>query len=172
MRGSSVSVLGFAVLGLAALSGCAHTAQAVSAPQTTLAAVIEVAPKAETTEVTEPAEAAPVVERVTHPVDIMVDHLPPPSTFDKNATTYVFWVRGSDEDAWTNATHLDPSKTQETTTFTYPEDTLYVHVTAEATTDVRQPSSKVLLSTRVTRNGACASGVDQHDVTMKVRMCR
>ena len=47
-----------------------------------------------------------------------------------------------------------------------------MHVTAEATTDVRQPSSKVLLSTRVTRNGACASGVDQHDVTMKVRMCR
>ena len=169
MRGSSVSLLGSA-LGLAFLAGCAHTAPAI-VPQTTLAAVIEVAPPAEAA--AEPAqEAAPVVERVTHPVDITVDHLPAPTSFEPNATTYVFWVRASDEDAWTNATHLDPSSNTETTTFQFPQDTLFVHVTAEATTDARRPSDKVVLSTRVSRNGACASGVDQNDVTMKVRMCR
>ncbi len=168
MRGSSL----ISVLALTALAGCATTAPQV-APQTTLAAVIEVAPHAEEAEATEPApEAAPIVERVTHPVDITVDHLPAPAAFEPHATTYVFWVRASDEDAWTNATHLDPSKTQETTTFAFPQDVLFVHVTAEATAEARQPSDKVVLSTRVSRNGACASGVDQNDVTMKVRMCR
>jgi hypothetical protein len=172
MRGSQLRSLMLSILGLATLAGCAHTAPQI-VPQTTLAAVIEVAPRAEATEAAEPAEeAAPVVERVTHPVDITVDHLPPPASFEPHATTYVFWVRASDDDAWTNATHLDPSKTQETTTFAYPQDVLFVHVTAEASVDARLPSDKVVLSTRVSRNGACASGVDQSDVTMKVRMCR
>jgi hypothetical protein len=175
MRGSTVSSFASVLtLGLAALTGCAHSASAVGAPQTTLAAVIEVAPKSEPTEAAEPApeEAAPVVAQVTHPVDLTIEHLPSPTTFDKHATTYVLWVRGNDEDAWTNATHLDPSKTHQSSTFAYPQDTLFVHVTAEASADVRQPSSKVVFSTRVTRNGACASHIDQNDVTMKVRMCR
>src|SRR5580704_17981880 len=118
MRGSSLSLLGLSVLGLAALSGCAHTAPAV-VPQTTLAAVIEVAPQATAEAEPEPAAPAAVAERVTHPVDITVDHLPSPAAFEPHATTYVFWVRASDDDAWTNATHLDPSKTQETTTFAF-----------------------------------------------------
>jgi hypothetical protein len=161
------------VLGLATtlLGGCAATAPQI-VPQTTLAAVIEVAPPTAAAEAEPAQEAAPVVERVTHPVDVTVDHLPPPATFEPHAITYVFWVRASDEDAWTNATHLDPSKSQETTTFAFPQDVLFVHVTAESTADARLPSDKVVLSTRVSRNGACASGVDQNDVTMKVRMCR
>jgi hypothetical protein len=108
---------------------------------------------------------------VKHKVEIKVDHLPAASSIQKDATTYVFWVRASDDDAWTNATHLDPSNTAETTTFDFAQDVLFVHVTAEPSTDVRVPSSTVVLSTRVSRNGACAAGVDQHDVTMKVRMC-
>ena len=70
----------------------------------------------------------------------------------------------------TRRTSTRPTQ-RETTTFEYPQDVLFVHVTAEATTDVRVPSNKVVLSTRVSRNGAGASGVDQNDVTMKVRMC-
>ena len=163
-----LSVLGVALLPLVA--GCAH-APAPAPVTATLAAAVEVAPPA-TDEQAEP-EVAPVAaaEPVKHKVEIKVDHLPPASSIQKDATTYVFWVRANEDDAWTNATHLDPSSSAETTSFDFGQDVLFVHVTAEPSTDVRAPSSTVVLSTRVSRNGACASGVDQHDVTMKVRMC-
>lgn len=157
------------VLGLALLAGCAHAPAPVAATAT-LAAAVEMASPVE--EQAEP-EVAPVqaAEPVKHKVEIKVDHLPAASSMQKDATTYVFWVRASEDDAWTNATHLNPSSSAETTTFDFAQDVLFVHVTAEPSTDVRVPSSTVVLSTRVSRNGACASGVDQHDVTMKVRMC-
>jgi hypothetical protein len=157
------------VLGLALLSGCAHAPPPASTTAT-LAAAVEVA--APTAAEPEPEVApAPVVEPVKHTVEVMVDHLPPASSMAKEATTYVFWVRANDDDAWTNAAHLDPSATSETTTFEYGQDVLFVHVTAEESAEARTPSKRVVLSTRVSRNGACASGVDQNDVTMKVRMC-
>jgi hypothetical protein len=158
------------VLGLALLAGCAHAPAPVAATAT-LAAAVEMAPPAAEEQAEPEVAPVPVAEPVKHKVEIRVDHLPPASSIQKDATTYVFWVRASEDDAWANATHLDPSSSAETTTFDFAQDVLFVHVTAEASTDVRTPSSTVVLSTRVSRNGACASGVDQHDVTMKVRMC-
>jgi hypothetical protein len=158
------------VLGLATLTGCAHEAAPPVVPQPTLAAVVEVPVEA-------PADAlpdhdtAPAPEPVKHHVEITVDHLPSPKTFHPGATTYVFWVRANDDDAWSNATHLEPSKVAEEAHFEFPKDTLFVHVTAEASADARTPSEKVVLSTRVSTTGACAHSVDQNDVHMKVRMC-
>ncbi len=83
----------------------------------------------------------------------------------------MFWVRANDDDAWANAAHLEPSKGAEEAKFEFRQDTLYVHVTAEASADVRAPSEKVVLSTRVSTDGACAHSVDQNAVKMKVRMC-
>jgi hypothetical protein len=108
---------------------------------------------------------------VKHHVEITVDHLPAPASFKAGATTYVFWVRGSETQAWANAAHLDRSDEAEEAKFEFAEDTLFVHVTAEPEADARRPSDDVVLSTRVSRDGACASSVDQHDVTMRVRMC-
>jgi len=159
----------FGLFGTATVAGCASTPAPVPVvPQSTLAAVVEVSPTSN--EASEP-EPAPAPERVKHHVIIAVDHLPAAKSFAKGATTYVFWVRASDEEAWANAAHLEQTSGATEAKFEFAEDTLYVHVTAEATADARVPSDKVLLSTRVSRNGACASGVDQNDVTMKVRMC-
>jgi hypothetical protein len=108
---------------------------------------------------------------VKHHVEITVDHLPSPKSFDKGATTYVFWVRANDDDAWSNAAHLEPSKSTQEAAFEFPKDTLFVHVTAEADSDARTPSERVVLSTRVSTNGACGHTVDQNDVHMRVRMC-
>jgi hypothetical protein len=113
--------------------------------------------------------AAP--EPVKHHVEITVDHLPAPKKFAAAATTYVFWVRANDEDAWVNAAHLQPSKSAEEARFEFPKDVLFVHVTAETLQDARTPSAKVILSTRVSTDGACAHSVDQNEVKMKVRMC-
>jgi hypothetical protein len=164
--------LGFTFIGLGALAGCASKAPPPVVPQATLAAVVTVPAAAEPEPAAAEAAAAPAPERVKHHVEISVDHLPAPKTFAPGATTYVFWVRASDEEAWSNAAHLDRSDVAQEANFDFAEDTLFVHVTAEPAADVRKPSEKVVLSTRVSRNGACAHSVDEHDVTMKVRMCR
>ena len=159
------------VLGIAALTGCASAPPPapIAPPQATLAAVVA-APPAEGAAAEDPGPA-PAPERVKHHVEITVDHLPAPKTFDKTATTYVFWVRANDEEAWSNAAHLDQTKESREAKFEFAEDTLFVHVTAEATAEARTPSDKIVLSTRVSSNGACAHSVDENDVTMKVRMC-
>ena len=171
----AASFLNLSMLGLAlpAGAGCAHNDAPPVAPQHTLAALVEAPPPAD-----EPGDAlpdhdmAPAPVAVQHHVEITVDHLPAPKTFDAAATTYVFWVRANDDDAWSNAAHLEPSKNAEEAKFDFGKDVLFVHVTAEATPDARRPSEKVVLSTRVTSNGACAHSVDQNDVKMKGRMCR
>ena len=146
------------ILGLASLAGCAHAAPPPVVPQPTLAALVE-APAADNA--AEGADAlpdhdmAPAPEAVKHHVEITVDHLPSPKSFDKGATTYVFWVRANDDDAWSNAAHLEPSKSTQEAAFEFPKDTLFVHVTAEADSDARTPSERVVLSTRVSTNGAC-----------------
>ena len=162
------------VIGLGSLAGCAHNEPVPVMPQPTLAAVVE-APAAdpgggETSDLPD-HDMAPPPEPVKHHVEITVDHLPSPKSFDPSATTYVFWVRANDDDAWSNAAHLEPSKSAEEAKFEFPQDTLFVHVTAELDADAHSPSQKVVLSTRVSSNGACAHSVDQNDVKMKVRMC-
>jgi hypothetical protein len=166
-----IGVLSF--VGLASLAGCAGSAPAPVAPQHTLAAVVEVpAPAADdSTNALPDHDMAPAPEAVKHHVEITVDHLPAPKSFEPGATTYVFWVRANDDDAWSNAAHLEPSKVSQEAKFEFPNDTLFVHVTAESSSDVRAPSEKVVLSTRVSTTGACAHSVDQNDVHMKVRMC-
>ena len=162
---------------LASLAGCAHGEPPPVVPQPTLAALVEVAAApsddstAEATGGLPEHDLAPPPEPVKHHVEITVDHLPPPKAFSAAATTYVFWVRANDDDAWSNAAHLEPSKNAEEAMFEFAQDTLFVHVTAEASADARSPSEKVVLSTRVSSNGACAHSVDQNDVKMKVRMC-
>ena len=156
------------MLGLGPLAGCAHS-EPPPALEHTLAAAVEVPVQAD--DALPDHDMAPPPEAVRHQVEITVDHLPPPRSFDQAATTYVFWVRANDDDAWANAAHLQPSKGAEEAKFEFGKDTLFVHVTAEATTDARKPSEKVVLSTRVSSNGACAHSVDQNDVKMKVRMC-
>jgi hypothetical protein len=170
--------LGLPVLGASAftlVTGCASQSPPPVMPQPTLAAIVAApppeAPSAEAAAVPD-HDLAPAPERVKHHVEITVDHLPAPRAFDAAATTYVFWVRASDEDAWANAAHLDRSDTSQEARFDFAEDVLFVHVTAEPSAEVRQPSAKVVLSTRVSRSGACAQSVDEHDVSMKVRMCR
>ncbi|MGO8996198.1 MAG: hypothetical protein ACLQVI_23040 [Polyangiaceae bacterium] len=165
------SFLGF--LGLAPLAGCAHTEPPPAVPTPTLAALVEVpaADPASDSDGLPDHDMAPAPEPVKHHVEISVDHLPPPKSFDAAATTYVFWVRANDDDAWSNAAHLEPSKNGEEATFEFKNDVLFVHVTAEATSDARSPSGKIVLSTRVSTSGACAHSVDQNDVRMKVRMC-
>jgi hypothetical protein len=164
------------VIGLVTLAGCAHNEPVAVMPQPTLAAVVEAPvaaadPGGGATSALPDHDMAPPPEPVKHHVEITVDHLPPPKSFDASATTYVFWVRANDDDAWSNAAHLEPSKSAEEAKFEFPQDTLFVHVTAETDGDARSPSQKVVLSTRVSSNGACAHSVDQNDVKMKVRMC-
>jgi hypothetical protein len=158
------------VLGLASLAGCAHGEPPPVVPQQTLAAVVE-APAENAAENLPAHDVAPAPEPVKHHVEITVDHLPSPRSFDAAATTYVFWVRANEEDAWSNAAHLEPSKSAEEANFEFPQDTLLVHVTAESRPDASSPSQKVVLSARVSSNGACGHSVDQNDVKMRVRMC-
>jgi hypothetical protein len=161
-----------ALLSLTVLAGCASEPPPPPVvPQATLAAVVEVPPAAADPSLLE-NDVAPPPERVKHHVVITVDHLPAPKSFDRAAKTYVFWVRANESDAWANAAHLDRSTTAQEAQFDFAEDVLYVHVTAEPSADARQPSSSVVLSTHVSHDGACAHSVDQHDVTMRVRMCR
>ena len=166
------------IASLALATGCAQSAMPVASPQATIAAAIEApattsaADAAESEEAPAPPDAPMIGQRVKHHVEITVDRLPKPKALHSEATTYVFWVRGSDEEAWSNAAHLEASDEPQVAYFAYPEEVLYVHVTAEPTAAARQPSSSVLLSTRVSKTGACASGVDQNHLKMRVRMCR
>ncbi len=165
---SSLVLVSFVAL----VTGCSHAAPPPAVPQQTLAAVVEVAPPpAEEAQAEPEPEPAPAPERVKHHVEITVDQLPAPKTFAPGATTYVFWVRANDDEAWSNASHLEQAKDTQEARFEFAEDVLFVHVTAEASADVRKPSDKVILSTRVSSNGACAHTVDQNDVKMRVRMC-
>jgi hypothetical protein len=168
--------LGVAVL----VAGCAATAREPSSQATIAAAVDLPAPSAATTTSAEaraderapvPADAPMIGQRVQHHVEITVDRLPMPKSLHTDATTYVFWVRGSEEEAWSNAAHLEPSDDVQEALFAFPENDLFVHVTAEPRADARQPSSTVLLSTHVSKLGACASSVDQNHLKMRVRMC-
>jgi hypothetical protein len=156
----------------ALLAGCAHNEPPPVVPQPTLAAVIDVPAPSTDPNALPDHDLAPPSEPVTHHVEITVDHLPSPKSFAPSASTYVFWVRANDDDAWANAAHLEPSKEAEEATFDFRQDTLFVHVTAEASADVRTPSPNVVLSAHVSSSGACAHSVDQRDVKMKVRMCR
>ena len=164
------------MLGLVAFSvlsttiGCA--AQPRVAPQLAVAVAASMtsadnAPKDEISE----AGMLLLGERTQHHVEITVDKLPQPQSVHGEATTYVFWVRAEEGQAWANAAHLNPSDATQEAVFGYPEDILFVHVTAEPTADARIPSTAVLLSTRVTKNGACASMVDDNKLEMRVRMC-
>jgi hypothetical protein len=173
----------FAVLvsvgSLALVSGCASKPLPVAAmPSPSLAAAVEAVPEApaeataQTEEAATPADAPQIGQRIQHHVELTVSRLPAPKTFLPGATTYVFWTRANDGDAWANAAHLEPSSDEQEAHFGYPNDMLFMHVTAETSADARTPSSAVVLSTRVSKYGACAHSVDQHDVELKIRMCR
>jgi hypothetical protein len=167
-----LSVVGLVVL--LPLAGCAAAPKAAAVPSPQIAAVVE-APPSQTTgaEVPVAAADAPMLgQRVRHHVEITIDHLPKLKSFGASTAAYVVWVRGSEEEAWANAASLVPSDEAQIAELGYPEDMLFVRVTAETTAAARTPSARVLLSTRVSRNGACASGVDENEITMRVRMCR
>lgn len=150
------------------LFACAKAPPPVAPQATIAAAVVEAAPATSP----EVAEAPSVAERVRHHVEVAVEHLPPLKDVDAQATTFVLWVRGSEDEGWSNAAHLDASDEGQTAHFSYVENVLFVHVTAETSADARLPSPNVLLSTRVSKDGACAASVDQNHLKMRVRMCR
>lgn len=140
-------------------------------PAVAIAAAVEALPTT-TSGAIERQEPPAMAVRVRHHVEVTIDHLPRLMDVDAQAKVFVLWVRGSEEEGWANAAHLDPGAEAQSASFSYVENDLFVHVTAEASADARIPSPNVLLSTRVSKDGACASSVDQNDLKMRVRMCR
>jgi hypothetical protein len=171
----SIAVAGLGVW-LSLGSGCAAT-RAIPAgapPQPTVAAAVALPPADVAEDAHEGAAAAnapQIGQPVKHHVEITVDRLPKPKSVHAAATVFVFWVRGSEDEAWANAAHLAPSAEAQVAEMAFPGNVLFVHVTAEPSAEALRPSTSVLMSTRVSRLGACASSVEQNHLQMQVRMC-